>query len=540
MTDNPNDPIERAGDAATRGVPATNHGDGARSSGVVTTVRWRSQPTLWAVVALAVAVLIALTAQSSDRPPQRIAIALIIVGAVLALFGVRDRQWRLLPLALALLAGGGLLVADGPRFIEPVTRGGGLVVLFVGLVAARFTVGRIGRLAGLATLLIFAAAATLFVYFDKELLSLSLGVVGAFAVAVAAVGVGRAFDSAEPTPSLALAQVFVLGARAIGERAANAETGESVRDKVLYEWPDRQRRLFRFVMLMGFASAIASLGVIADSTAVVIGAMLVAPLLTPLMGMSLSLVMGWTDELKRAGIVAGVGTLVAVSIGFLMSGILGHGADVDSNAEIASRISPTLLDLGIALAAGAAGAYALSRHDVSDALPGVAVAIALVPPLAVVGVTAQIGAWSDSLGALLLFGTNALAIVAMGALTFIVTGTAAAEVARRWKLDWWTIGFGAVAVIVVAALVANTSSLNEADGRAALATDAVDEWIGDRDYEILSVEVDGSDVTVVLTGPSSPDDIDALGDELDRALRGAGSVDIRIAITEHTTIDYDG
>ena len=255
--------------------------------------------------------------------------------------------------------------------------------------------------------------------------------------------------------------------------------------------------------------------------------------------MSLSLVLGWTEELKRAAAVAGIGAFVAVSVGFLVSAIFGRGTDVATNAEIASRISPTLLDLGTAVAAGAAGAYALSRHDISDALPGVAVAIALVPPLAVVGVTAQVGATTESLGALVLFGTNALAIVGMGALTFIATGTAAAEAARRWTLDWWTIGFGAIAVVVLGALAANTSSVNEADAQAEIAGAAIEVWIDDRDYEVISVEIDGADVTVVISGPSSPDDLDELGEALDRAVQGADSVDIRIAITESTTLTFD-
>ena len=428
--------------------------------------RWWSIPAVWAVVGLGIAALIAATAQTSDRPPERIAVALMLAGVLVTLFAVRDRRWQFLPVGVASVTGGVLLRVDGPRFIEPVTRAGGLVVLLVGVVASRRVGGRVGRLAGAATFAIFASAATLFVYFDRELLSLSLGACGAFVAVVAGTGIVRAHRAGELRAATQLGTVIVWGARAIAERASDAAMGEPVRGKVLYTGTDWGRRLFRFVVLMSFASAIASLGVIADSTAVVIGAMLVAPLLTPFMGMSLSLVMGWTEELVRAGFVAALGTLVAVAVGFVTSAVLGRGTDVDANAEIVSRISPTLLDLVIALAAGAAGAYALSRSDVSDALPGVAVAIALVPPLAVVGVTAQLGALDEAIGALLLFGTNALAIVAMGALTFVVTGTAAAEAARRWRLDWWTIGFGAVAVAVFAALVVNTASVNEATATA--------------------------------------------------------------------------
>lgn len=539
MNDHPTTQPEHAGDRAVPHTLSTlPDGESGAPEGA-TTVKWWSQPVVAAVAALAVASLVSLTASSSDRPPERIAIALIITGAVVTLFAERDRRWRMMPAGLALLTGGGFLLADGPRYIEPVTTAGGIVVLLVGLAAARFSARRTGRLAGTVTLLIFAAAAATFVTLARELIALSLGVIGTVGVTVATVGLTRARAAGELDSSLGLARVFVLGARTIGEHAFNSRTGEPIRHKVLYEGPDRQHRLFRFVMLMGFAAAIASLGVIVDSTAVVIGAMLVAPLLIPLMGMSLSLVLGWTDELRRAGAVVGIGALVAIGVGFLVSAIFGRGTDVAANTEIASRISPTLLDLGTAIAAGAAGAYALSRRDISDALPGVAVAIALVPPLAVVGVTAELGATSESLGALLLFGTNALAIVAMGALTFIATGTAAAEAARRWTLDWWTIGFGAIAVIVIAALAANTSSINDATAQADFARVAVEEWIDDRDYDVISVEMDGGDVTVTLSGPSSPDDLDDLGDALSRAIQGVETVDIRIAITESTTLMFD-
>jgi len=108
-------------------------------------------------------------------------------------------------------------------------------------------------------------------------------------------------------------------------------------------------------------------------------------------------------------VVAGACTSIALS--FFM-GLMAVAVDVSSNSQILRRTNPRLIGLVVALATGAVGAFALAREDVSDTLPGVAIAISLVPPLAVVGISLEAGAPSDAAGALLLFGTNVLAILA--------------------------------------------------------------------------------------------------------------------------------
>ena len=85
-----------------------------------------------------------------------------------------------------------------------------------------------------------------------------------------------------------------------------------------------------------------------------------------------------------------------------------------TNSQVASRVTPEFVDLVAALATGAVGSVALARSDISDTLPGVAIAISLVPPLAVVGLTLESGAPRQSLGAFLLFTTNVVAILASG------------------------------------------------------------------------------------------------------------------------------
>ena len=93
-----------------------------------------------------------------------------------------------------------------------------------------------------------------------------------------------------------------------------------------------------------------------------------------------------------------------------------------TNSQITGRVTPRLLDLVVALAAGTAGAFAMSRDDVADSLPGVAVSIALVPPLCVVGISLSAGEWDHTWGALLLFLTNLLSILLAGGAIFALLG----------------------------------------------------------------------------------------------------------------------
>ncbi len=174
-----------------------------------------------------------------------------------------------------------------------------------------------------------------------------------------------------------------------------------------------------YFILIVLSSIIATLGLLLNSPAVVIGAMLVAPLMSPILGLSLGIVLGEIKLVRTSlesmfkGIMATI--IVAVIVG-LISPIK------DMTPEILSRTQPTLLDLFIALASGMAGAYAMSRKDVSAALPGVAIAAALAPPLAVVGLGLAHGDMGAASGALLLFVTNLITISLAGVIIFSLLG----------------------------------------------------------------------------------------------------------------------
>ncbi len=174
-----------------------------------------------------------------------------------------------------------------------------------------------------------------------------------------------------------------------------------------------------FFVMIALSAAIAALGLLLNSPAVIIGAMLVAPLMAAIFGLSLGIVRGDLRLLRRAASATLRGMILAIIVALLLTFIM---PEVTAQNEILSRTRPNLLDLGVALASGAAGAYALCRKEVSAALPGVAIAAALVPPLAVVGIGLGKMQGQIASGALLLFVTNLVAITAAGGLVFLWLG----------------------------------------------------------------------------------------------------------------------
>jgi uncharacterized hydrophobic protein (TIGR00271 family) len=174
-----------------------------------------------------------------------------------------------------------------------------------------------------------------------------------------------------------------------------------------------------FFVMIALSAIIATLGLLLNSPAVIIGAMLVAPLMSPIIGIALAITLGNVRLLRDAAESTLKGIFLAVLIAFLLASI---SPLTVVNEEIVSRTAPNLLDLVVALASGAAGAYALSRKDVSAALPGVAIAAALVPPLGVIGIGLAMHRGEVAGGGLLLFTTDLVAITLAGAVNFLLLG----------------------------------------------------------------------------------------------------------------------
>ncbi|MCH2110177.1 MAG: TIGR00341 family protein, partial [Polyangiaceae bacterium] len=192
-----------------------------------------------------------------------------------------------------------------------------------------------------------------------------------------------------------------------------------------------------FFFLMVVASLIAIAGLLANSTAVVIGAMLVAPLMQPIVGLAMGVAVGSPARLRRSARAVSRGAATAIAVALVVSLLFPIH---DPPPEVLARTSPNLLDLLVALAAGAAASYAAARKSISGALPGVAISVALVPPLCVVGFGIATGEWWIARGSLLLFLTNLASIILVSSSLFMLFGFRPTQEKRSRAVRW---GLGA-------------------------------------------------------------------------------------------------
>ena len=279
-----------------------------------------------------------------------------------------------------------------------------------------------------------------------------------------------------------------------------------VMERSLYfEGEGRVRSISNYVVLLTLATAIATYGLISGSTATVIGAMIVAPLMTPIMATTLAIILGNGSRITRSVLIVGlsiayvVGLAAALSV-LIPSLTIGFG----SNPEILGRVSPNMIALYAALASGAAGAFAVSRADVGDTLPGVAIAISLVPPLCVVGIALSHVQWLDAFGAMVLFLTNFFAIVLAGGAVFWLSGVrprplgpAEAHVHRR------ALAVAIIGTIVVALFLGfNGYRTLEVEQDNSLAEETVDTWLNGTRYIVRDVTLTFRPEDILFRGPA--------------------------------------
>ena len=173
---------------------------------------------------------------------------------------------------------------------------------------------------------------------------------------------------------------------------------------------------FNFHFMLGLSAIISTLGLLANSVAIIIGAMIIAPLMGPIVGMAFSVAMGNRKLLRRSSFTLLKGVILTIIISWLTASVIGLET-VES--EVLSRTNPTLIDFGIAMAAGMAGAFTQTRRSIADAIPGVAIAVALVPPLSVIGIGLALKEQEIAIGSSLLFLTNLICIIFFGSLIFL-------------------------------------------------------------------------------------------------------------------------
>ena len=274
-----------------------------------------------------------------------------------------------------------------------------------------------------------------------------------------------------------------------------------IEDKLYFHGDNGLRKATNYAVLLLLATVIATYGVTSASTATVIGAMLVAPLMVPIMGTTLALVLGDGRRALQSLVTVLVSVTAVVLLAMLLSWFLPF-VDFENNGEITSRIEPGLSALVVALAAGAVGAFATSRREVGDSMPGVAIAISLVPPLSVVGIAVAHGRGDDAMGALLLFVTNFLAILMAGGFVFWLVGasvlTLSPEQAAARKRAFLITG---ISGLVVTVMLATTSyGVYIGQKRYLASQTAVDTWLMGSDYEPVSITVRYPEVAVTVAG----------------------------------------
>jgi uncharacterized hydrophobic protein (TIGR00271 family) len=202
---------------------------------------------------------------------------------------------------------------------------------------------------------------------------------------------------------------------------------------------------FDFVALMVLSTIMAAIGLIENSAAVVIGAMLVAPLMIPMLGLGLALQQG-NPVLARLSLRSLTFGLCISLVGGFLVGLSISGFE-EPTREMLARGGPRLLDLLVAFAAGLAVAYASSRPGLIAALPGVAIAAALVPPIATSGLALSLGNFPLAIGALLLFGINMVTIVLASMASLWAVGFRNLK-----KTSRWTVMAGSAVIVAVLAL----------------------------------------------------------------------------------------
>lgn len=236
-----------------------------------------------------------------------------------------------------------------------------------------------------------------------------------------------------------------------------------------------------FMIMMLLSTLLATFGLYANSAPVIIGAMLLAPLMAPIVSLAMAFARQDEGLLVQGTKTLLAGTFVALGCAIVLSLFIPMAV---ITSELSARLTPNLLDLGVAIVSGIAAAYAHARAHVAKGLAGVAIAVALVPPLAVTGIGIGWWSWQVTSGALLLFATNLAGIIFAGAITFGLLGFAPFNRAKRGL----TLALLAIVLISVPLAVSFKTMITEAQAIQVLQNIPVSEGFDIRDVSVSSQE----------------------------------------------------
>lgn len=199
---------------------------------------------------------------------------------------------------------------------------------------------------------------------------------------------------------------------------------ERLRRKTEKKLEEYNRPSINFFVLITLAAALASIGLLLDNPAIIIGAMVVAPLVTPVFGFSLSLII---LHIKKAGLSL-LSILMGTILAIVMSILIGwlalfiEGKSIIINNEILSRAEPSLLYFLVALFSGIAGAYAYAKPKVVEAVTGIAISVAIIPPLSVIGLGIAMQNWPLTQQSFILYLLNLIGICFGSIIMFLILG----------------------------------------------------------------------------------------------------------------------
>lgn len=301
-----------------------------------------------------------------------------------------------------------------------------------------------------------------------------------------------------------------LKRRVAPHRSWSDDERAAVVDGLYPEGADAVAFTWRFVTLIVLSTVIAALGLLSNSAAVVIGAMLVAPLMTPILGVAVAIVLGDPRRLLASVGLVALGVVLAIGAAYVVAAVAPGAVTGDElTGELLARTEPSLLDLGIAIAAGLAAGYVLTHPQAGSSLPGVAIAVALVPPLATVGISAQFDASDAARGALLLFATNLLAIVLAAMFVALAAGFAPIRLrdALRGGVGRGLVVTSVMLLLVSAPLLFHTIEVVEDRNFTRRAVSVIRDW--DPNGSIIDITADvgsggSGSVTLVMSTTGDP------------------------------------
>jgi uncharacterized hydrophobic protein (TIGR00271 family) len=283
-------------------------------------------------------------------------------------------------------------------------------------------------------------------------------------------------------------------------KSLSPEQRREILNQIFFEGEAYMPYVKQFYLLLALSALIASLGLVRNSAAVVIGAMLLSPLMTPILAFTASLVMGWPIRAGRTAIRLFLATLFVFGLAYLLPFVFRAPTNMVIPAEVLARTNPRMAELLIGLCAGIAAAYMLIHKETISVLPGVAISVALVPPLCAAGLLTFVKEYALAWQAFVLYATNLVAIILTAGIVLLFTGLK--PNVKDLKLNL-RVAAGMILITLFVALVAVPLSMrtfNDLRDRhdRQVAISVIEDWIGENNVEIINVEVENNLLQIFL------------------------------------------